>query len=151
MTKTTKPWILALALLASACGQADGSSPTATSSPDAATTMSVSIGTEAEDQGLDLSAGSCLIEEMAEYQGEERPALTANVACSEPHAAEVVAVVTAGSFLDAREECKEVAAADHPDIGQERFYPMGPIVRGGTEYACLYASSGEAGSIRDDG
>lgn len=101
----------------------------------------------AEGGGVDLSAGACLVEEKVEYQGEEKPALTANIDCSEPHAAEVVAVVAGDSFLKARDACKEFAADEYSDIPQERFYLMGPSVRGGDKYACLYDSAGEAGYL----
>jgi hypothetical protein len=147
--------VVALAVLVAACGGDAGPAPT---TPDEAlgsataetgeTPDPAEQPDEGGDGGVDLSAGACLVEELIEYQGEEKPALTGNVACSEPHAAEVVAVVNGDSFLDARTACKELAAAEYPDIAQERFYPMGPTARGGSEYACLYDSAGETGSLR---
>lgn len=145
--------ILVLGVLVAACGRDAGPDPI---TPEQTAGSSTAETAEASDPaeppgegGFDLSVGACLMEEMIEYQGEEKPALTANIPCSEPHAAEVVAVVSGDSFLDARTACKELAAADYPDIAQERFYPMGPTARGGSEYACLYGSAGEAGSLRD--
>lgn len=142
-------WISAALLLASCGGGSPvgtAGEPPSTTTGDLATTVTQS-GATTDGSAAGLSVGDCLIEETIDYQGEKRPALTDTVPCAEPHAAEVVAMMSGDSFLAAREECKTHAASAHPEIPQEMFYVFGPNERTGTEYACLYNSEGQAGTL----